>query len=102
MGSGQLEDGQLDLYIGKISEPIFVELVEALPNDFLENAGTYRVPESKGIPLKLIISMRIGERTIGLEFYFGTESIGIPSEVIDFVRTARTLTEDWYRAQQGA
>ena len=99
MGSGQLEDGKLDLCKGKTNEPFFAELIEALPDDLLENAGTYRVPDSKGTPMALTISMQAGSETATLEFYFGTESTGIPAEVMKFVQKSRELTEAWYRSQ---
>jgi hypothetical protein len=99
MGSGELDNREVDLYKGRTSEPIFSHLLDELPDDFLENAGVYRVPYSKGIPLAMIISLQAGREALALEFYFGSDSMGIPSEIIQFVQKARELTEGWYRTQ---
>lgn len=100
MGSAQANEENLELYMGQISEPLFTNLVQALPDDCLENMGVYNVPDSQGIPVKLSISAMGNGQTELLEFNFGTQSAGIPESVMNFAQQARAITEDWFQAQK--
>ena len=53
-------------------------------------------PERKGkaCSLEIIVSMK--DQTTGAKFIYGTETMGPPKEIRDFIEKAIELTNDWY------
>ncbi len=81
-------------------ERYFETLLDYVTDEMLARPGHYEMPEQQGESCRLRLVFHLpGERVSGLEFEFGSESEGPPSEVNEFVHTALDLTEPWYTGQ---
>jgi hypothetical protein len=102
MGNGKV-DPEVDLtwYIGMVDQPLFDQLMEALPPDILTLSGRYDEPsERRGVECKCTISFQYADGgNSGLEILWGSESEGLPLELRDFISRAVELTDPWWQAQ---
>lgn len=98
-GNGETANGPLAM--GRPEEPVFEAWVDALAqiDPMLEHTGRYQMPEPKGEPSELIISLSGESLDQGYAFTFGSDSMGPPEEFVALMDLALDLTEDWYLDQ---
>lgn len=95
IGSGESTGGKMAM--GRTEEPIFQQLLEALPEDWLTNTGRYTLPDPKGKLAQLTIALESShEEETGFEFTYGTQSDGPPEDMVEYVEYAIALTDEWY------
>lgn len=91
-----------EAYQGTIDRAVFRRLVTGIDDDLLSREGRYSDPDPIGTraALTAVFGAR-GERT-GLEFRYGSESMGPPPPLVALVRDAVELTDAWYDEQIAA
>ena len=102
MGTGAIDSKERETYVGVSEDGLFEKFMDTVPDEIFKSAGTYRHPESLGLPCKLTIGFRSPRRTIGFEFQFGSQSEGPPQEISQLVKTAIDLTKPWYQQNRQA
>jgi hypothetical protein len=101
LGNGETFDESARLVSGELADDLFRTLLGWVSDDLINGVGVYDLPDPAGQTCRLqLLFSADEERTSGLEFHYGTESEGPPTEVMDFVVTALDLTEMWYEAER--
>src|SRR5512139_228530 len=97
LGRGSSTDEDRTFYIGVTKEPLFENLVWHLSDELLKHMGVYDVPEKRGVPCELTIGFRFADATEnGFTFRYGSESIGPPQAIRQFVKAALQITHSWF------
>ncbi len=96
-GTGAVNNQEHDLFIGVTKEPLFDQLMTYLDDEMLRFMGGRDLPDQKGVPCMLSIgfSFRSADDN-GFGFRYGSESIGPPHEIVQFVTAAVQLTNPWF------
>ncbi len=96
-GTARLRDPDMDLAVGHTDDPVFADIVAALPDDFTDNLGTFALPEQEGTPmlLRILLSTADGDREMAISY--GSDSLGPPEDIVRFVLQARAFTDPWYQ-----
>ena len=97
-GNGNEADGAM--VMGRPEEPIFEQLLAAIPPELFDGAGRYALPEPQGDPSELRLSFTGPDLDTGFAFQYGSESMGPPDEFVELVELALELTEDWYQSKR--
>ena len=102
MGNGYPDDPDKDLFIGRASDPLFTQFMNAIPQGALVPGRTYTLPgEHRGLECELLIQFLTHDgQTLGVGFTYGTESDGPPADVQNLVIRAVELTNPWHREQK--
>ena len=101
MGTGAIQNDEHDMYIGVIDNGPFNKLRAMIPDDWLTLQGRYEMSDRVGPDCELTIVLRQTEgEDVALQFIYGAESDGPPSDIIDFVSSAVNLTAQWAREQK--
>ncbi|MEO0898323.1 MAG: hypothetical protein AAFY71_18060 [Bacteroidota bacterium] len=85
--------------MGRVEEPLFQQLLEALPLDWFQNTGRYTLPDPKGKMAKLTLAFEGEKLDTGFEFMYGTQSDGPPEDMVEYIEFAMELSEEWYQSQ---
>ncbi|GAB4427056.1 MAG: hypothetical protein OHK0039_45250 [Bacteroidia bacterium] len=93
------EEGSTAFFMGRTDEPLFDQLLASLSDDMLELTGRYEYPDLRGERCVLTITLEGQDLETGFEFTYGSEAVGPPEEIVDWVDRAITLTDPWYEAQ---
>jgi hypothetical protein len=103
MGNGRLSDikTEKELHIGAGQEQLFRDFTNRMPDDMLQYAGRYDLPEPRGLPCKLtLLFAGPNESGVGFEFNYGSESQGPPTEIQELLIAAVEITDGWLKAQK--
>jgi hypothetical protein len=103
-GTGSPHDRAGDLVAGVTRPTAFRRLVRRYSDDLLRWCGITRTdPRRRGEECELKVGLRRCDgETLWSVWQYGSESLGPPPEVGDFVRAAVSSTEGWFREQQRA
>lgn len=94
MGDGGDDPKMRHMFMKRVEEPIFAQLMEGLSLELLALVGRYTYPDPKGDLTKLVITLEgENEQETGFEFIYGSDSTGPPEEIIDFVEYAVELSD---------
>ena len=104
MGIGNYSDDPLDdeIFIGKSNDNLFQQALALIDNELLENMGqAFSDPNPKGETCKLSVLIQFvsGEST-GVEFTYGSESMGPPPEIGQLASSIVKITNQWYIQQK--
>jgi len=100
-GTGSINDRERDMVIGITREPLFEKLRAEINPEWFDHQGIYDIPDKKGLPCELTIHMKHTDyKESGLQFRYGTESLGPPPDVRHFVRSAVSLSDPWFQQQK--
>jgi hypothetical protein len=103
MGNGRLGDIDAEkvLNIGAGQEQVFRAFISRMPDDMLQYAERYDLPEPRGLPCKLtLLFAGPDDSGVGFEFNYGSESQGPPAEIQELLLAAVEITDGWLRTQK--
>lgn len=86
-----------NFFIGMQKEGLFAKLTQSITPDFeslLNNI--YDDPDKKGKTCILEITLSDGKETTGVRYIYGSESVGPPVSITNYVKKAIELTDPWY------
>lgn len=95
-GEGSEDPSTLYMAMGHTDDPIFTDLLAQLPDDWLEHTGRYTMPDRQGKTMLLTISIQNDQVETGFQFTYGSDSVGPPEDMIEFLELALDLTDPWY------
>jgi hypothetical protein len=98
-GTARLRDPAGELHIGVVRDPIFPRIVEALPDDILEQPGSFAIP-GDGAQMLLQIELWTAAGSQAMAIAYGADGEGPPEDIVRFVLRARELSDPWYRQAQ--
>lgn len=84
------------LEMGQIDPAVFRRVVALVTPELIERAGRYTDPNPKGLPCSLRLVMNTGSEETGIEFRYGSQSLGPPPPLAALVEEAVAATDDWY------
>jgi hypothetical protein len=98
MGTGTLENTERELFIGRIDPAIFVAVRSHVTEAMLQILGqTFQNQNPRGAPCKLTITSQFQDgNSDGFAFLYGSESEGMPQDIVNFVTAAARETDPWY------
>jgi hypothetical protein len=101
MGSGGLNNTDLEMYIGRTPDPLFATLRKWIKPEWFEYPGEYKIPDGKGLPCELQVHLKLLDgRQTGLVFHYGSQSKGPPAYLCEFVERAAAITAPWHQSQK--
>lgn len=101
VGTGAMNNSENDLFIGRTTDPLFATLREQVRPEWLEHFGAYDIPGKVGSTCTLSLLFKTSEgQEGGIQFVYGSESQGPPSDICEFVTEAVRLTDPWYATQK--
>ena len=101
LGTGAVDNAERDLFIGRADASLFAELRDKVQLEWMAHPGTYDIPEKTGRMCELAILFKHADgQEVGLNFRYGSESPGPPSDICRFVAEAVDLTDPWYKHQK--
>lgn len=97
LGTGEVDNKERVLCIGRTRDPLFVQLREKVQPEWIEHQVAYDIPEKTGRTCTLMVLFKyVGGREAGVKFRYGSESQGPPADICQFVAAAIRLTDPWY------
>ncbi|MEL6848012.1 MAG: hypothetical protein AAFP92_05820 [Bacteroidota bacterium] len=99
MGDGSGDKAVSRLCMGHGDPAWFTILLQELGEDALDLVGRYEFPDPQGDKAVLSIVLSKEEEETGFEFTYGTESVGPPEEMVNWVELAVNLSHDWWEEQ---
>ena len=97
MGDGSDDPKARIILMKRVKEPIFEQLIEGLSDELMDLVGRYSFPDPQGDLTKLLITLEgVNNAETGFEFVYGSESVGPPEEIIDFVERAIELSDPYW------
>jgi len=101
MGDGTPPDGAgSTLYIGKVTEPLFDQLMEVIPPSLWEFRHVGRLDLDDRLGEDCLLTVLFGQSdglAYRFEILFGSESVGVPRELQIVLARALELTEPWWQ-----
>ncbi len=96
-GEGSEDPATFLMAMGTTEDPIFLDLISQLPEEWLAHTGRYQLPDPQGKSVDLTITLTDGKgQETGFQFLYGSDSEGPPEDMIEFVELAMELTDPWY------
>ena len=89
-----------DFYMGIQNDSLLSKLTKSITTDFqslLNRVNDY--PDKKGKTCMLEITLSDGKETKGVRYTYGSESMGPPIPIANYVNKAIELTDPWYNEQ---
>ena len=77
----------------------FREITELFDPSWLLRSGVYEMRDQLGAPCLLRLTLSSGGRLAVLEYHYGAQSQGPPSDIRRFVVRAIEVTQSWYDEQ---
>lgn len=98
LGTGTLENTERELFIGRTDPAIFEAVRSHVTEAMLQSRGqAFQHQNPRGAPCKLTLNFQFKDGTSGgFAFLYGSESEGMPEDVVDFVTAAARETDPWY------
>jgi hypothetical protein len=101
MGTGAVHNVEHDFYIGVIDNGAFRRLRSMIQPAWLDMSGRYERPDRVGPECELSVAFNRAEGSdVVIQFVYGAESLGPPTDLREFVATAVNLTGAWAREQK--
>ena len=101
LGTGSVNNTERDFFIARTSLDIFESLRQKVGPDLLHWKGRYESPERRGTLCKLSVVLKLDDDTeTGSEWVYGSDSMGPPPAVKNFVIAAVEATQGWYEEQK--
>ncbi len=101
MGTGSIHNPDRDMFIGIVTNNLFDQVKEVIDPEWFEHAGGYDLPNKKGVMCELTTIFKFTDGSEkGLQFKYGSESQGPPSDIGNYVRKAVEITNSWYEQQK--
>jgi hypothetical protein len=101
MGSGEETSSETDLFSGFTDPEVFRSLTGRLNQKLFRWIGTYADPSPVGRKCTLTIGFKHEDAQQVTSYWeYGTDSIGPPPEIREFVVSLLDLTELWYEEQR--
>ena len=89
-----------NFYMGIQNDNLISELTKSLTPDFQSLLNkVYDYPDKKGKFCMLEITLSDGKETKGVRYTYGSESMGPPIPIANYVNKAIELTNPWYNEQ---
>jgi hypothetical protein len=103
MGDGTERDLNGDMFIGRAPLDMFDRLCKLVSPDLLQWMGRQRShPAPKGKMCRLQVGVRQSDgQELASVWAYGTESMGPPPEIREFVVAAIEITNPWFERQKG-
>jgi hypothetical protein len=89
-----------NFYMGIQKDSLLSELNKSITSDFkslLNRVNDY--PDKKGKTCMLEITLSDGKETKGVRYTYGSESMGPPIPIANYVKKAIELTDPWFNEQ---
>jgi len=80
--------------IGQTDRSLLQELLSAATPELIALHGHHRL-DMNGVPCKLVVHVRVGERGADFEYHYGSAGAGPPPPIRTFVSRALELTDEW-------
>ena len=98
MGTGTLENTERELFIGKTDPAIFEAVRSNVTEAMLQIRGrAFQHQNPRGAPCKLTLNFQFNDGAGGrVTLLYGSESEGVPKDVVDLVTVAVHETDPWY------
>jgi hypothetical protein len=102
LGTGAVNNTEIDMFIGKTNDPLFLQLRSRIDPRWLAQMGAiYTLPERRGKECELTVGFKLRDSTeTGATFRYGSESQGPPGDIVQFVIDAVGLTTPWYEREK--
>jgi hypothetical protein len=102
MGYGTEQVVDAPLCIGLTDGRLFREFEEIVPGMIFDYQGAYDVKEKSGklARLRMMFADSRSRDARGFDIQYGTDSVGVPTEIAILVERAVNLTDSWYQEQQ--
>jgi hypothetical protein len=101
LGTGAVNNTEIDLYIGRTNDPLFAQLREKVRPEWMNHFGSYDIPSKVGSTCSLSVLFKAAEgEEGGVRFRYGSQSDGPPEDIRQFVLEAICLTDPWYEKQK--
>jgi hypothetical protein len=101
MGDGSVDNSDRDLYIGITSTHLFEAVRQQVGPELLKWIGGYGDPSPRGETCDLSVHLAYADGSEeASEWHYGSESIGPPQVIRDFVIAAVEATEPWFQEQR--
>jgi hypothetical protein len=102
VGNGAVDNTERDMFIGRTDPALFRSLRDQITPDLLAWCGQSRVdPQPQGKVCELTVGFkRVSGDELLTEWRYGSESMGPPPEVAQFVVAAVRATDPWFAQQQ--
>ncbi|WP_299557208.1 hypothetical protein [Seonamhaeicola sp.] len=98
-GSGT-EEIDNSFYIGIQNDSLLPKLTSTVTSDFQALLNrVYDYPDKKGKTCMLEITLSDGKETKGVRYIYGSESMGPPVPIANYVNKAIELTNPWFNEQ---
>jgi hypothetical protein len=98
MGTGSILDEEKRLSTSGNGKALFEKLRSEITDELLENTGGYDLPDQRGQPCALGITLRFANGCVdGFGFSYGSKSRGPPAEIRWIVQRALELTDPLYQ-----
>ncbi|MDO5981513.1 hypothetical protein [Flavivirga spongiicola] len=89
-----------NFYIGIQKDSLLSELTKSMTPDFQSLLNrVYDYPDKKGKICTLEITLSDGKETKGVRYNYGSESMGPPIPIANYVNKAIELTDPWFNEQ---
>ena len=102
LGTGAVDNTERDMFIGRTEPGLFQQLRQQVTPQLLAWCGQSRTaPEPKGKNCELTVGFkRANGEELMSGWRYGSESMGPPPEVAQFVVAAVRATDPWFEKQQ--
>jgi hypothetical protein len=93
-----------NLYIGPSSEPLFAEFMASVDPAIFSHQGFHDMPvkQGKSCELQVMFGLKGSDKCEGFRFCYGSESVGPPPVIWDWVLKAISLTSGWHAEWKNA
>ena len=89
-----------NFYMGIQKDSLLLELNKLITSDFQSLLNrVYDYPDKKGKICMLEITLSEGKETKGVRYTYGSESMGPPIPIANYVNKAIELTDPWFNEQ---
>jgi len=90
-----------NMFMGVAKEPLFDRFIATLHPDLDQILGkSGEMPDQKGKKCSVEIALGDGKEGTGSLITYGSDLMGPPLPIVEFVNNAVRITDPWYREQQ--
>ena len=103
LGTGILRNKDKTLFINKVNENLFQDLMKCVPEDWSELKGIYKIniPDKKGANCELkVIFNNETNKDYGFVVLYGAKSEGPAFDISELVINAVQITDPWFNKQK--
>lgn len=97
LGTGTVDNKEMGMFIGVTDPALFLKMRSQVTEDLLQWIGVQADPQPKGKVCELTIGFMLADgKEQGIQFKYGSESLGPPPEIHRFVTAMVEATDPWY------